>query len=575
MAVMRPCMGLFTTIRPITFALIAASLGTVRAQDLATLKDQRFYDHSGSLNLQGGPYLYSGTGTPRNQPSFWNANGQYTARIYGWDIPFSFNVGSQERGYTQPFNRYGLSPHYKWIKVHIGYRSMKFNPYTFSGLQFYGGGVELEPKGFRFGAFYGRFNKPVAQDTLASITPVPAYERTGYGVRVGAGTARNFLDLMMVKVQDDVTSIPDLVDTRTTPMENLAIGVSGRVSIDKRVFFTFDVGASALTPDLLAPVKVIEEVPVSANGLLTTRLGTKLLYAANAAVTYADRYLTLKVAAKQIDPGYRSLAAVFMQTDVRAITIEPSVRLLTGKVRLGGTAGLQYDNVRGQKAVTSVRTIGSARLSWNPSRSYGIDLNYANYGIQQQQGLQVVNDTFRVALVNRSYGFAQRIVRASNARVWTLTLVGGVQELQDLNPYDTFSSSENEVLFGNLNAMRVRTRDNLSVSGGINFSRNTASLGTSTLFGPMVGLSKQFAKQQMTAGINVVWNAAYQDNEPAGSTLNGNCNLQYRFSEMHRFSLTVTALNNETSFAASRRFTEVRVLGGYTFLLQPIKRPKP
>lgn len=562
-------------IRPLVLGIFTALMGGARAQDLATIKDQRPYDHSGSLNLQGGPYIYTGDGSPRNQPWFWNAHGQYTARLFGWDIPFSFNIGSQERRYTQPFNRYGMSPHYKWVKLHLGYRSMRFNPYTMSGLQFFGGGVELEPKGFRFGAFYGRFNKPVAQDTLASITPVPAYERTGYGVKVGAGSARNFLDLMLVKVEDDVMSIPQVVGTRIAPMENLALGVSGRVSFGKRIFFTFDAGGTALTPDRLAPVQVIEEVPAFANDLMRTRFGTKALFAANAGITYTDRYVTLKVAGRQIDPGYRSLAAVFMQTDVRAITIEPSLRLWNSKVRVGGTAGLQYDNVRGQRMNTSVRTIGSARLSWNPSRSYGVDVNYANYGIQQQAGLQVVNDTFRVALANRSYSLSQRLVRANSARVWTVTLVGGVQELQDLNPYGTFSASENDVLFGNLNVMRVRTRDNLSVSGGLNYSRNSAAFGTSVLLGPILGLSKQFAKRKLTAGFNVAWNAAYQDDEAAGSTVNGNCNLQYRVSDSHRFSLTLTALNNETSFAASRRFTEVRVLGGYMFLLQPIKRPKP
>jgi hypothetical protein len=564
-----------STIRLLVAVLICAVNGAVLAQDLATLKDQRPYDHSGSLNIQGGPYIYTGDGSPRNQPWFWNANGQYTARFYGWDIPFSFNIGSQERRYTQPFNRYGMSPHYKWVKLHAGYRSMKFNPYTLSGLQFLGGGLELEPKGFRFGAFYGRFNKPVAQDTLASISPVTAYERTGYGVKAGVGSPRNFFDLMLVKVWDDPASIPEPVGTRIAPMENLAVGASGRISFTRRLFFTFDAGATALTPDRLAPVQVIEEVPAFANDLLTTRLGTKALFAANAGVTYTDRYLTLKVAGKQIDPGYRSLAAVFMQTDVRAVTIEPTLRLWNSKVRLSGSLGKQYDNVRAQKAATSVRTIASARISWNPSRSYGLDLNYANYGIEQQAGLRVVNDTFRVAMANRSIGLSQRLVRANNARVWTVTLVGGLQELQDLNPFGTFSTSENQVIYGNLNVMRLRTRDNLSVSGGVNVTRNTTVLSSSSLVGPMLGVSKQLAKRRITAGLNVAWNKAYRDGEDAGNTLNGNCNLQFRVNESHRFSLTVTALNNETDFAASRRFTEVRVLGGYTFLLQPLKRQKP
>ena len=29
------------------------------------------------------------------KPWFWNANGQFTIRLYGWDLPFSFSVGSQ------------------------------------------------------------------------------------------------------------------------------------------------------------------------------------------------------------------------------------------------------------------------------------------------------------------------------------------------------------------------------------------------------------------------------------------------------------------------------------------------
>lgn len=571
MAVYRPCMKT-NALRPLVLVLAVTLFGGLRAQDLATIKDQRPYDHSGSLNIQGGPYLYTGDGNPRNQPWFWNANGQYTARVYGWDIPFSFNVGSQERRYTQPFNRYGLSPHYKWIKLHLGYRSMKFNPYTLGGLQFLGGGVELDPKGFRFGAFYGRFNKPVAQDTLASISPIPAYERTGFGVKIGVGTPRNFFDVMMVKVVDDPNSIPDVSGGRVAPMENLAAGISGRVSFTRKLFLLFDAGASALTPDRLAPLKEVSDAPQFTNALFPTRIGTKALFAAGTGLTWTDRYLTVRINAKQVDPNYRSLAAVYVQNDLRSITLEPTVRLFKNKLRLSGSIGRQEDNVRKQKLATSVRTIGSAGISWNPSRSYGLDANYANYGIQQQAGLQVVNDTFRLALANRSYNLTQRVVRASSSRVFTITLALGLQQLQDLNPYGTFATSENEVLYGNFNIMRTRTSDNLSLSGGLNYTRNTAPSGTSILIGPMIGASKQFAQQKMNAGVSLVLNQAYQDDQPAGRTLNGNCNLQFRVNASHRFSLTITALSDQTSFAASRHFTEVRFLGGYTFLLQPIKR---
>ena len=160
-------------------------------------------------------------------------------------ITVSFSVGPSAH-LTQPFNRYGVSPYYKWIKLHAGYRSMRFNPYTLNGLQFFGGGIELEPKGFRFGAFYGRFSKPVAQDTLASISPFPSYERTGYGVKIGVGSPRNYVDLSMVHVHDDPSSIPEAVgNARFTPMENLAAGISGRIRSPKPGI-TFDGGPSAI-----------------------------------------------------------------------------------------------------------------------------------------------------------------------------------------------------------------------------------------------------------------------------------------------------------------------------------------
>lgn len=555
--------------RTIAAIVLLMSVLPAEAQDLAAIPQQKPFRYSGSTTLQGGPYFFSGDGQGRNQPWFWNANGQLTLSLYGWDVPFSFSVGSQERRWTQPFNRYGASPHYKWVKLHAGYRSIKFNPYTHSGLQFFGGGVELDPKGFRFGAFYGRFNKPIAQDTLASITPTPTYDRTGYGVRIGAGTARTFIDLMLVKVWDDSSSIPEVTNVRVAPMENLAVGASSRIGFSRKLFMQFDLGATALTADTRLPKNEDIEVPSFATGLFDPRIGSKALFAGNAAITWNDRHLTLKVTAKQIDPGYRSLAAVYQQTDVRSFTVEPALRLAKGKLRLGGTVGHQLDNVRHNKVATSVRTIGSASVSWNPSRTYGVDANYANYGIQQQAGLRVLNDTFRVALANRSYGLTQRYLRANDRRVWTVTLAAGMQQLQDLNPLGTFAGSENEVLYGNLNIMRVRNRDNLSVSGGLNASQNTVSTGTSMLIGPMLGVSKQFGRKKAVVGLNCAWNMALQNGDDAGSTLNGNATLQVPVNDKHRFNLTITALNNRTAFVATREFTEVRVLGGYTFLLRP------
>lgn len=544
---------------------------TASAQDLGAIGKEKPFRVNGSLSVMGGPYLYSGDGTPRNQPWWWSTNGSVTFSLYGWQVPVSFNVGSQQRTWTQPFNRYGMSPWYKWAKLHLGYRSIRFNPYTMAGVQFFGGGVELEPKGFRFAAFYGRFNKPVAQDTLAAIAPRPAYERTGYGVKIGVGSRRNYFDLMFFRAQDDTTSIPTVVGggLANAPKQNVALGASSRLMLGKRITWQFDLGASAMNEDMRAPPLHIDEVPASVQGLFNPRMGAKLLFAGHTSLTYAYKVFTLRAEVKQIDPDYRSLGAYYQAADLRAYTMAPSVRLWKNKVRIGGSYGHQQDNLSNRKMATSVRRIGSANLSWNPTRTYGADIGFSNYGIAQEAGLRALSDTFRVAQVNRSLTLGQRYIRTNEHRTITLTLNGGLQQLRDLNPYGTFATSENEVLYGNLFFNRTRHADNLGVSAGVNASRNATAAGEYVLVGPSIGLSRTLAKQKLNASVNAAWNAAMQDGRSAGNTVNAGTSWQYRVSPMHRLQLMVNALFNSTTFVASRQFTEVRILAGYVFVFQP------
>lgn len=555
---------------PWLLAIAAIITGArARAQDLAGVGQQKPIALSGSLQAIGGPYFYSGDGAARNLPWFWNANGNAMLSVYGWNMPFSFSVGSQQRTFTQPFNRYGASPYYQWVKLHAGYRTIRFNPYTLNGLQFLGGGIELDPKGFRFAAFYGRFNKPVAQDTLASITPVPAYKRMGYGVRVGVGSPRNHLDLMLVHVEDDSTSIPDPVGRGVPrPMENLSIGLSGRFALSKKLSWSFDAGASAITEDTRLPVNNELALPSFARTLYDPRWGSRAALAGNTGFQWTSRAVTLKTEVRQVDPGYRSLAAVYQQADVRSITVEPTIRFPGNKWRVNGSIGRQQDNVRGTKAVQSIRTIGSAGISWSPSRSYSADATFSNYGIQQQRGLQVLNDTFRVALANRSYGLSQRVMRANAHRVWTVLINCGLQQLQDLNPYGTFSTSENDVLYGTLYIARVRNRDQFGVNGGLNYSRNTTQTGSSVLMGPSLGFTRQFGQQKLLLSGNITWNKAFQDSQDAGSTLNLSTSAQFRISPSQRLQLSAFVLHNATSFVAPRQFTEARIQAGYTYLFR-------
>jgi hypothetical protein len=552
----------------IVFVFLSASKSYT--QDIEQIGKGKALRFSGMMNIQGGPYIYSGPGDPRNDPFWWQLTGSPTVSIYGWQIPFSFNYGSRSRSFNQPFNRYGLSPYYKWLTLHAGYRSIRMNPYVMTGVQFLGGGVEMNPKGFRFAAFYGRFSKPIAQDTNSSVTEIPAYKRMGYGAKIGVGNRRSYLDLSLVKVYD-LPGSTTIQDTNAIkPQDNIALGISSRLAITKRITFHFDVGASLLNRDLnqaiIDTIQTLNPLP----GFFQPRIGIQLLTAGNAAIAYTHKFFGLKLQVKQIDPDYRALAAFYQQSDIRSVTVEPSLRLKKNKVRISGSIGRQQDNITGRKAFTSVRTIGSANVMLQPSKNYNLNLNFSNYGMAQQAGLQVVNDTFRIAQNNRSISLGQNYNKSDKRRSFNLAMNISYQELVDLNRFGTYAAGENQVWFVNFNGNRIRLRDNLGVQGGLNLSNNNFSNGSYLLVGPSLGISKPFLKDKLQANINISYNKGFQSGKSSGATVNSYATMAYQITKSHQFNLTINALHNSTPFVSptSGTFTEIRFLAGYTLILQ-------
>ena len=64
------------------------------------------------------------------------------------------------------------------------------------------------------------------------------------------------------------------------------------------------------------------------------RVGVQLLKAGNASLSYLHKHFGLRIQAKQVDPDYRALAAFYQQTDMRSVTIEPSIRLRKNKIKI-------------------------------------------------------------------------------------------------------------------------------------------------------------------------------------------------------------------------------------------------
>lgn len=141
-------------------------------------------------NLGTSANFYSSNELIYTRPSFaWNVYGNFIAKVDKVILPFSFIANQYNNSNKPVYMQAGISPTYKWAKLHFGDRYIQFSPLTFEGQNFRGVGIELEPGLFRFGAFYGKLNKAVNEDTSQKNFRLPQYSRTGYGVKIGYGNS--------------------------------------------------------------------------------------------------------------------------------------------------------------------------------------------------------------------------------------------------------------------------------------------------------------------------------------------------------------------------------------------------
>ncbi|GAB3966064.1 hypothetical protein GCM10028806_05980 [Spirosoma terrae] len=526
---------------------------------------------SGGLNAYAGFYTASGI-TARNQPSPFGISGSVTVALPGGiSLPFSAVLGNQGSSFRQPFNQFGVSPSYKWATVHAGYRNVSFSPFTLAGHTFLGGGVELNPGKLRLGAVYGRFNKAISSN-LAEPDIIPAYQRSGYAVKVGYGKPGNYVDFIMLRAKDDsasITTTPQSVTQTVSPAENLVVGITTRLLILKHITVELDGAVSAFTRDVRSTI-------VSAEGsnpvvrffgkLLTPRLSTQLTQATQASVGYQGQGASLKLQYKRIDPNFQTMGAYYFQSDIESYAIAPSLTLMEGKLRLSGSYGIQYDNLANNKNARTGRSIGSLVVSYNPANKFGLDVQLSNYGISQQAGLRPIIDTLKLAQNNLSATVNTRYTLQKEDVLQVFTLTTTYQKLSDLNA-TTASQTENNNVNLNLGYFYQQTTTGWGINGMLSYTQTQLPIAvgdtnqTVRFFGPTIGATQSFVEKKLTTSFN----ASYLVNQQSGITgkvLTVSANGGYQIAKRQTINVSFNYLNSNTGIQ-EQTFNELRGNLGY------------
>lgn len=541
------------------FFLLLTSCFAVYAQDVEQLIKQKPFTINGNIGLGLG--TYNASGIPARQRNFsYLFSGAPTLSLYGVSFPFSVVVSDQQRGFTQPFNQYGISPNYKWITVHAGWQSLQWSPYTLAGYNFLGGGVELNPGKLRFGFIFGRFNKAIEENPLliTTFSQTPAYRRTGFSTKIGWGTERNHVDLILLNGKDQVSSLKNKTTSfNLTPSENLVLGISSKFSFFKHFIFDIETSASLYTRNLLADsVKNLQLDKVDfIRSLITLNASTQLLTAGHTSLGYQGKNYNLLVKYKRIDPDFKSMGAYYFENDVQNYTIEGGLKLLKGLMQVNGTFGLQNDNLLNDKAYQSNRKIGSVNANYNKP-NYGIDIRYANYGITQDRGLNPVVDTLRVAKTNHNLNAMLRYSIQDTTTTHNFILSGNIQSLVDLNTFTSAKSLSNSKT-ANFSYQLSFPSNGLNFSTSVNYTVADIYLGHTVFFGPSISAGKSFFSGKLGLNAAISYQKQKNNSIDAGNILNGNLNGSFKINKRNGANLSLNFLKSNSKDISLPSFKEI------------------
>jgi hypothetical protein len=551
------------------------------------------FDYSGGFGVNLRSYSAIGT-TPRQDPFLYTFNANFNARIYKLSLPFSVMISAKntESAYPrfhqfvdafkdnveaqrQRFVRIGVSPRYKWIKMHFGHRSMNFSQYTMSNLVFLGAGTELTPGKFRFSAMYGQLAKAEPVD-LSLVTPnIPKFQRKGFGVKIGYGTNENFIDLVLFQAKDRENSIylPDTLPQQVTPQHNEALGLVFQKTLLKKFRLKADLGASALSPNM-RDAEAANQFPHPAF-LFQGRQTTEYKTAAEAHLDYEASAYSLGLKYRRVDPGYKTLGAYFFNSDIEEWTLNLSTSLFRQAVLLNANGGIQRNNLDGSKPNRLTRLVGGLDAAYTKG-PFSLSANYTNNSADVAYLLDPGDDSLNVIIVTQDAGFsATYTIQDSSQNTHVFNLTGNAQLVTD-DVEDPTTSAFSRMYLVNFVYSLGLGKSGWGFNVKANFNQNEVSSILLHRYGTGFGVSKNWLKGKLSTGLDL--NYFYTVTEALGNNgnLSGGFNLNWNLSNAHTLTMNLTYLDTKSiSATATHHFGEVVGTVGYQYRFMKKQKDKP
>lgn len=523
--------------------------------------------------ISAGGELYNVAGIPnRRSPYSYQISGRVVFSYKDFSIPITGSYRDAQFSYDFTFNRLGIAPTYKWIKVYLGWNTMQFSQYTMSGRAFNGIGVELKPGNFVFAALRGKIQNPLAiRDTLVDgANLIPIYDRRVVGGKIGYGKNKNKVELIFMRMHDDITSFtpPDYYQeeyayNRLTPKENITVGFNAGISLFKRLDLYINTGASAFTADASDTLLLDygRDVPAFVRNMFTANSTSRLALAGDAGMNFRLRIFRLGLKYRRVEPFYTTLASNYFNQDLEQYTFQLGTDFLKRKIRFDGSLGLEKNNLTQLRMNTTHRVIGQGNVSFTPNESFFTSVNYSNYQTESENRIFLLNDTLRFVSVSAQYGLVSNLNFRNEARVMTFGFNAFYNTVRDQS--EVAQIGDINILSLNLNHGYQILPWQLTIGPSIHFNQYNYSETSQRRFGGGLKLTKRFGENKLNLNASFTYSLNTYDGLNDGNV--GFYSLTAAYKVTPKSTISLNASYRDTNSLITRSFRETRVALRYNY----------
>ena len=178
--------------------------------------------------------------------------------------------------------------------------------------------------------------------------------------------------------------------------------------------------------------------------------------------------------------------------------------------------GSEQNNLNKKRNSTTHRWIGSGNLNFNPTKSFGLTANYANFSINQQGNAVQIADSVKLYQTNSQFSLIPRYIIFAKKTTHVIMFMYNSSHLNDKNPY-TYEFSEfhlsNYMLNYNINFIS----SGFGITSNFTYSVIDMSMSKNNNKTVSLGLNKNLLKNKLSLRFNQI--LTFSNNNNSSQTL--------------------------------------------------------